>query len=457
MNRLIKRPGVLTGLILGSSILITGCSQGTANDIMLAPPEDSGVLNVVTRNGSTTYYLNRHEQPAGPEYDLIAAYAEAQGWEVEWQMLSSTADVLAALESGAAHIAASGLTHLPSRDELFERGPAHTEVTQQVICHREMRPLPRTVEQLAGVEIRVTANSSYAETLAALAEKHGGLTFTEDKEQSTEILLGHVAQKKLDCTVADSNIFQVNRRYMHDLVVGLNLTEGQNLGWYLPKGSEALAQNARSWMNGGEGDAAIGAMEERHYAYIGEFDFVDVRALNRRIDDRLPTFKEEFLAAEERTGMPADLLAALSYQESHWDPTAKSPTGVRGIMMLTLRTAKSLGVQNRLDPVQAIDGGSRYLADRHRRLPDTIPEPDRTFLALASYNVGRGHLLDARGLARTLGKNPDSWADMSEVLPLLADDRYYPSLRYGYARGYEPVHYVSRIRNYRDVIASAFE
>ncbi|MBS3805677.1 MAG: membrane-bound lytic murein transglycosylase MltF, partial [Oleiphilaceae bacterium] len=355
------------------------------------------------------------------------------------------------------HIAASGLTHLPSRDELFERGPAHTEITQQVICHRELRPLPRTAAQLAEVDIRVTANSSYAETLATLGEEHEGLTFTEDPDQSTEILLGRVAQKKLDCTVADSNIFQVNRRYMHDLVVGLNLTKGQNLGWYLPKGADALAQNARSWMNGGEGDAAIGAMEERHYAYIGEFDFVDVRALNRRIDDRLPIYKDEFLAAEERTGMPADLLAALSYQESHWDPAARSPTGVRGIMMLTLRTAKSLGVQNRLDPVQAIDGGSRYLADRHRRLPDTIPEPDRTFLALASYNVGRGHLLDARGLARKLGKNPDSWADMSEVLPLLADDRYYPNLRYGYARGFEPVHYVTRIRNYRDVIESAFE
>jgi len=155
--------------------------------------------------------------------------------------------------------------------------------------------------------------------------------------------------------------------------------------------------------------------------------------------------------------MPAELLAALSYQESHWDPAAISPTGVRGIMMLTRNTAKSLGVTNRLDPDAAIDAGARYLADRHRRLPETIPEPDRTFLALASYNIGRGHLLDARQLARKLGKNPDSWEDMKEVLPLKADKRYYPSTRYGYARGYEPVHYVQRIRNYRDVIREAFE
>ena len=153
--------------------------------------------------------------------------------------------------------------------------------------------------------------------------------------------------------------------------------------------------------------------------------------------------------------MPADLLAALAYQESHWDPQATSQTGVRGIMMLTQNTAESLGVDNRLNPAEAIDGGARYLADRHQRLPDTLPEPDRTYLALASYNIGRGHVLDARQLARELGKNPNSWEDMKDVLPLKADKRYYPQTRYGYARGYEPVHYVQRIRNYQDVISAA--
>lgn len=237
----------------------------------------------------------------------------------------------------------------------------------------------------------------------------------------------------------------------------MNLTEGRNLGWYLPAGAQALASDTREWMNSTAGNEALGNMESRYYAYIGDFDFVDLRALNRSIDAKLPRYIDEFRAAELKTGMPADLLAALAYQESHWEPTARSPTGVRGIMMLTQNTARSLGVTNRLDAKAAIDAGARYLADRHRRLPDTIPEPDRTFLALASYNIGRGHLLDARQLARDLGKNPDSWDDMAQVLPLKADKRYYPSTRYGYARGYEPVHYVQRIRNYRDVIQPAFQ
>ncbi|MGO2136085.1 membrane-bound lytic murein transglycosylase MltF [Marinobacter sp.] len=447
--------------------IITGCSQGDSGSAantkpseqleQLAPPQETGVLEVATRNGSTTYYLDRHENPIGPEYSLISQFAASKGWAVNWTMYDSTAAVLQALKSGNTHIAAAGLTHLPSRTETFTQGPAHTEITEQLVCHREMRPMPRIPDNIHNVSITVTADSSYTETLNKLASEHEGITFSEDDSKTTEVLLSDVARQEIDCTVADSNIVQVMRRHFPHLEVAMNLTLGNNLGWYLPENSDELAGTAREWMNSTDGNEALGYVESRYYAYIGEFDFVDLRALNRRISKRLPGFINRFSEAEIATGMPADLLAALAYQESHWDPAAVSPTGVRGIMMLTRRTAESLGVMDRLDPAAAIDGGARYLADRHRRLPDTIPEPDRTFLALASYNIGRGHLLDARQLARDLGKNPDSWDDMKEVLPLKADKRYYPSTRYGYARGYEPVHYVQRIRNYRDVISSAFD
>ncbi|OLF85091.1 MULTISPECIES: membrane-bound lytic murein transglycosylase MltF [unclassified Marinobacter] len=454
----------LKGAVLPLIVIMAGCSQGESESAsisktaeQLAPPQETGVLEVATRNGATTYYLDRHQNPIGPEFSLVSRFAESKGWTVNWTMHDSTAEVLQALEAGNTHLAAAGLTHLPSRTERFTRGPAHTEITEQLVCHRDMRPMPRKPESMPEVSIAVTADSSYVETLNKLASEHEGITFTEDDSRTTEVLLSEVAEQDIDCTVADSNIVQVMRRHFPHLEVAMNLTQGNNLGWYLPAGSDDLAGTTREWMNSTDGDEAIGYIESRYYAYIGEFDFVDLRALNRRIDERLPDFIDRFAEAETTTGMPADLLAALSYQESHWDPAAVSPTGVRGIMMLTRNTAESLGVMDRLDPVAAIDGGARYLADRHRRLPETIPEPDRTFLALASYNIGRGHLLDARQLARELGKNPDSWDDMKEVLPLKADKRYYPSTRYGYAPGYEPVHYVQRIRNYRDVISSAFD
>ncbi|MBE0487627.1 MAG: membrane-bound lytic murein transglycosylase MltF [Halomonas sp.] len=433
--------------------MLAGCGQESPR---LASPEESGILKVATRNAATTWYLDRDEAPAGPEHDLVSRFAESRGWQVEWAVHDAVAEVLQALEAGEVHMAAAGLTHLPSRNERFLPGPAHTAIVEQLVCHREARPLPRSVEQMAEVEIRVTADSSYADKLASLVNDHSGITFQEDP-RTTEMLLTAVAGQELDCTLADSNIVRVVRRHYPSLEVALNLTSGDWLGWYLAADQSALAEQTHDWRSTVEAEAAIEAVENRYYGYIDEFDFVDLRALNQRIDERLPDFLELFLMAEHSTGIPADLLAALSYQESHWNPQAVSPTGVRGIMMLTLNTAQSLGVSDRLDPTQAIDAGARYLADRHQRLPEEIPEPDRTYLALASYNIGRGHVLDARELARELGKNPDSWEDMQEILPLKADKRYYPRTRYGYARGYEPVHFVQRIRNYRDVISASID
>ena len=167
---------------------------------------------------------------------------------------------------------------------------------------------------------------------------------------------------------------------------------------------------------------------------------------------RLPQYRPLFRAAEERHGIPWRLLASQSYQESYWDPRAKSPTGVRGLMMLTRTTAAELGIQNRLDPAQSIRGGARYLAHLRKRLPSSIEDPHRTWIALAAYDVGLGHIKDARVLAVRMGKNPDLWPDLESVLPLLSQKKYYRTLRHGYARGKEPVQYVQRIQRYHSLM-----
>lgn len=453
---MLNKARISTTLVVLPLILV-GCTNEENVSAAPADPDETGVLKVSTRNGSTTYFTNRFDEPAGPEYDLVNRFAEAQGWDVEWDIQFSTAAVLRQLNDGQAHLGAAGLTHLDSRDERFTPGPTHHKVSEQLVCHREMVPLPTTPAKLEGVEIQVVADSSYAETLEQLTLEHPEITFSETETKGTEQLLANVFQGELDCTVADSNIVAFNRRSLPELAVVMDLSGEQGIGWYLAPGSEKLAATAREWVNSEAGAQAIAEIDTKYYAYISEFDFVDLNTLVTRIENRLPEYIDEFEQAEAETGMPADLLAALAYQESHWDPFARSPTGVRGMMMLTQNTAKSLGVTNRLDPVQSIEGGARYLAGRYELLPEDIPDPDRYFLALAAYNVGRGHVLDARKLARDLGKDPDSWADMREVLPLLADKRYYPQLRHGYARGYEPVHLVKRVRNYRDVISMAFD
>ena len=178
----------------------------------------------------------------------------------------------------------------------------------------------------------------------------------------------------------------------------------------------------------------------------------EVKTFLRHIETRLPYYREEFQQAEKKFGIPWILLAAMAYQESKWNHKAISPTGVRGIMMLTRSTASDLGIHNRLDPSTSISGGARYLSYLQKRIPDEIRMPDRMFVALAAYNVGIGHINDARMLAERLGKNPAQWDDLKSVLPLLAHKEYYEDLPHRYARGWEPVQYVKRIRAYRNIL-----
>jgi membrane-bound lytic murein transglycosylase F len=160
----------------------------------------------------------------------------------------------------------------------------------------------------------------------------------------------------------------------------------------------------------------------------------------------------EFLDASVRYQLSWELLAAQAYQESHWKAQAESPTGVRGVMMLTEETAASMGIQDRGDPAKSIHGGAKYLAHLLKRMPKSITGENRIKFALAAYNVGMGHLHDAQELARIQGKDPNSWQSLRETLPLLAEKRYYKTLTYGYARGQEPVQYVAAILTYRDIL-----
>ena len=183
-----------------------------------------------------------------------------------------------------------------------------------------------------------------------------------------------------------------------------------------------------------------------------ELPSYEIQTFLKHITTRLPHYRKEFQQAEKTTGIPWVLLAAMSYQESKWNRHAKSPTGVRGLMMLTRSTAADLGIQNRLDPKKSIAGGARYLSHLYKRLHRVIQEEDRMFLALAAYNVGIGHVKDAQVLAQRLEKNPNRWDNLKDVLPLLAKKQYYKNLPHRYARGWEPVQYVTRIREYRKIL-----
>jgi membrane-bound lytic murein transglycosylase F len=410
-----------------------------------------GTLRVATRNAPTTWYLDRHDQPAGPEYDLVVAFAEHLKVEAELVVRDTPAAVLEAIDAGEADLAAAGLTATEARSGRYLFGPAYKVIHEQLVCHRE-GPRPRAIAGLASVGIAIPSGTSYVETLEALARDHPEITF-DAREVGTEQLLAAVAAREVDCTVADSHIVSINRRYHPPLVVALDLSEDEQLVWMMAEGAVALQAALVDWFLTEDAAALREQVEAHYYALAQIFDFVELRAFQRRLRNRYPAYRDLFESAAAKYDLPAQLLAAQAYQESHWNPKAKSPTGVRGMMMLTQPTAQAMGVENRLDPAESIEGGARYLARMRERFEDTIPEPDRTYLALAAYNVGRAHMHDAQTLARERGGDPHVWQDVKAVLPLLADREVYPSLQYGYARGTEPVRYVERIRSYEDIMA----
>jgi membrane-bound lytic murein transglycosylase F len=427
--------------------LLVACSDNGINAL-----KEGGELVVLTRNAPTTWYEGR-EGPAGPEHDLVTKFAQQHGLKVRFEVLNSIDDILSAIRSGQGHIAAAGLTHTSGRSqEGFIFGPEYQQVQQQVVCRRNNGKIPKAPSDLVGMKLVIIDNSSYQETLVALKKIHPELAWETDADVATEQLLEQVWRKQIDCTLADSTIVNINRRYYPELVVAFSIGDPQPMSWVLAPEWDGLNKALSPWFKEMEKNGGLAAIREKYYGHVEIFDYVDMRKFMRRIKKRLPRFRQLFEQEASQQDIPWTLLSAQAYQESHWRAKAKSPTGVRGMMMLTRNTAKSLGVQNRLDPAQSIAGGAKYLRRMMKRIPESVKGDDRLWYALASYNVGFGHLKDARELARRLNKDPDRWVDLKEILPLLAQKKYYKTLRYGYARGTEPVRYVQRIRDYRQVL-----
>jgi len=409
----------------------------------------------VTRNAPTTWYEGR-DGNTGFEYELVKNFAAYLDVELKIVSRDSVSGVLAMIREGKADIAAAGLTRTAERENGFLFGPGYQEVRQQVVCRRG-GARPKTVKDLADVELMVPANSSYVERLQSIKLRYPEIDWREDENLNTENLLEQVWKKELECTIADSNIVAINRRYFPELSVRFDLGEPQSLAWILPVDAPRLREKIKAWYQVIANNGELAELKEKYYGYIEVFDYVDTRTLTRRIKRVLPKFRPMFEQAGQRYGIDWTLLAAQSYQESHWNPRAKSPTGVRGIMMLTLTTAKEMGIKSRLNAKDNIMGGARYLSKMQKRLPKSITGHDREWMALAAYNVGFGHMRDAFVLARRLEKNPDLWTDVSSVLPLLGQKKHYRTLKHGYARGWEPVRYVKRIRDYQDIIVQNLE
>jgi len=411
-------------------------------------------LDVVLLNSPSTYYTGI-EGPQGFEYDLLKAYSEYLGVTLNIISAHTVQEALELSKNPDIDITSASLTKTPQREKTFNFGPSYYEVQEQVICNRSMRrksTFPRDVEDLAGLKITVGDGTSYSETLRSLKDDGYDINVTFSKTASTEELFSKVSKHEIDCTIADSNVYALNLRYYPEIAMAFSISGREQLAWLLPKGSDELKSDMYTWLNSFHQKGRMTQLKDHYYSYVLFFDYYNTKMFYKRINSRLPKYKKIFKEAAKRFGIPWTLLASISYQESHWNAKAKSFTGVRGLMMLTRNTAKLLGIKNRLDPKQSIVGGTRHIKQMLKFVDKDVKGENRLKFALAAYNIGLGHIRDAQSLAIEIGLDKNSWRDLKIVLPLLSQKKYYRDLKYGYARGEEPVKYVESIYNYRHIL-----
>jgi membrane-bound lytic murein transglycosylase F len=444
-----RAPAATVHIALGLffAVMLGACGKPPS---LLEQIQSRNELIVITRNSPTTYYVGS-DGPTGFEYELASRFAAHLGVELRIVVPANFKDILPQVARGNAHLAAAGLTVTDRRKQTVRFGPVYQEITPQLI-YRRGSGRPKSFDNLEG-HLEVVAGSSHVERLEAALEEYPDLSWQENEELESEDLLSMVWQQLIDYTIADSNELSINRHFYPELHPAFDISPPRPLAWAMARSDDDSLYNATvDFFAGIREDGSLDQLIERYYGHISDFDYVGTRRYQAHIEQRLPPYLDVFKQAAGLVDMDWRLIAAIGYQESHWDEDAVSPTGVRGLMMLTQAAAKDLGIEDRLDPVQSILGGARYIERMRAKIPERIAEPDRTWLALAAYNVGYGHLEDARILTQKNGGDADKWIDVKKNLPLLSQKKWFKQTRYGYARGREPVRYVENIRSYYDIL-----
>ena len=415
------------------------------------PPFDkTDELVVITVNSPDTYYENAEGGYAGLEFDLASEFARDLGMKIRFRIVPRMDDALLSLEKHQGYFVA-GLS-ISDRHALRTRfGPAYQLVQPQVVYNTDY-PKPKNIHQLVGRTIEIASGTTYAEQLNRAKQQAPGLKWTEVNITS-EDLLAKLAEGKIDYVIADSTQINLAKNFYPNLDSAFDLGEQTGRAWAFSRYAErGLLEKTQKFFNRIEQDGTLTRLLDRYYGHIERLEQADVSGILNKRRTLLPDLRDHFHSAEELTGIDWRLIAALAYQESHWNHLAVSPANVRGIMMLTETTADRMKVTDRLDVRQNILAGARYLAMLKDRLPLRIREPDRTWVALAAYNQGSGHIEDARILAQRLKLNPDSWVDLKTTLPLLSLSKYYSSLKHGYARGGEAVILTESVRTYYKIL-----
>ncbi len=412
-----------------------------------------GELNLLTLNAASTYYLDANGAN-GFEYQLAKLFAERIGVKLNIIVVNEFSDLYPELIFSSGDLIAAGASRQDDVNHaVIEYGPDYYQVTQQLLYRKGQHKRLRKLEDLDSGILEVVDGTSQIKLLSTLKNKYPELSWNINKDIATEELIELVDEGLVDYILADSHEIALQRRFYPELRVAFELDTPKQLRWAVKKSDDkSLITEINDFFKAVKKDGRLEQLIHRYYSHVAKFNYSDIQTFSLHVKERLPKYREAFIREAEAQGMDWRLLAAIGYQESLWNPKAKSPTGVRGLMMLTLNTAKMVKIKNRLDPEQSIKGGAIYFKRVLKKIPQRIKQPDRNWLALASYNVGFGHLEDARKITQNDKGDPYKWIDVKKSLPLLSKKQWYKFTKHGYARGNEPVKYVENIRKYYELL-----
>ena len=425
-----------------------GCSKESSK---LKQIKSNGILRIALVADPPHYFPSKVKK-RGYDFELVSHYATSIDVELEIIKTNTSNEIIFLLNQGKVDIGILGSS--PEFDQKnIKNVVTYNNSKWYVIGNRANRQLPKSIDSIEPNTMIVANGSNASFILHSIEEDYSSLLWDELKNTNVRSILERINENHSKISIISEDIY-VYYQYLFPETKKIFVLPIKYPSRWLVKNNNNLSflYSINSFFNKYKQNGKLEKIGKTYYEHLNAFDYVDIRYYLKRIDKKLPKYKKYFVEAAKNSALDARIIAAVSYQESHWNRKARSPTGVRGMMMLTLDTAKRVGVKNRLNAKQSIFGGAKYLKILYESLSNTIKEPDRLWFTLAAYNIGLGHVEDARTITKSQGDNPNSWIDVEKHIPKLSQKKWYKKTKYGFARGHESIEFVKRVRRYYDIL-----
>ena len=429
-------------------ININGCSKESSK---LKQIKSNGILRIALVADPPHYFPSKVKE-RGYDFELVSHYATSIDVELEIIKTNTSNEIIFLLNQGKVDIGILGSS--PEFDQKnIENVVTYNNSKWYVIGNRANRQLPKSIDSIEPNTMIVANGSNASFMLHSIGEDYPSLLWDELKNTNVRSILERINENHSKISIISEDIYAYYQ-YLFPETKKIFVLPIKYPSRWLVKNNNNLSflYSINSFFNKYKQNGKLEKIGKTYYEHLSAFDYVDIRYYLKRINKKLPKYKKYFVEAAKNSALDARIIAAVSYQESHWNRKARSPTGVRGMMMLTLDTAKRVGVKNRLNAKQSIFGGAKYLKILYESFSNTIEEPDRLWFTLAAYNIGLGHVEDARTITKSQGDNPNSWIDVEKHIPKLSQKKWYKKTKYGFARGHEPIEFVRRVRRYYDIL-----